>query len=71
VPQDIHLASHAKKNPTESESPRVDKPLSPLARKSTLEMLKSPCLEDTEDPTGAKGAPTSPSNAGLGRDAAH
>jgi hypothetical protein len=70
VPKDIDPASHAKKTPTESESPRVDKPPSPPAGKSTPETSKPLSLGDTEDPTGAKGTPTSPSDASLGRDTA-
>jgi hypothetical protein len=69
VPQDIHSASHAKKTLVESESPKVDKPPSPLAGKSTSKMSMPLGPEDTEDPTGAKGVPTSPSEASLGCDA--
>jgi hypothetical protein len=70
VPQYTHPASHAKKNPVQSESPRVDKPVSPSARKSTMETSKPPVPEDTEDPIGAKGTLSCPSNASMGHDAA-
>jgi hypothetical protein len=70
VPQDIHPASHANKNPVESESPRVDKPPSHSARESTPKTSKPPGPEDTEDPSGAKGTLTSPSGAILGHEVA-
>jgi hypothetical protein len=71
VPQDIHSTSHAKETFVESESPKVDKPPSPSARKSTPDMSKALGPEDMEDPTSTKGIPTSPSDASLCRDAAH
>jgi hypothetical protein len=43
----------------------VDEPLSPSARKSP------PGPDDTDDPAGAKGVLTSPSDASLGHDTAH
>jgi hypothetical protein len=43
----------------------VDEPLSPSARKSP------PSRDDTDDPAGAKGVLTSPSDASLGHDTAH
>jgi hypothetical protein len=43
----------------------VDEPPSPSTGKSP------PGPEDTDDPVGAKGVPTSPSDASLGHDAAH
>jgi hypothetical protein len=50
----------------------VDKPLSPSAGKSTPKMSKPRGREDMEDPAGAKGGakgvPTSPSDASLGCD---
>jgi hypothetical protein len=71
VPQDIHSASHAKSLPSESESPKVDKPLSPSAGKTFPEMSKPPSPEDTSTPVGAAGNPTFPSVADSGCDAAH
>jgi hypothetical protein len=63
--------SHAKKAPVERESPRVEKPPSPSAGKSTSEASKPVGPKENEDPAGAKDVPTSPSNASLGRDIAH
>jgi hypothetical protein len=71
VPQDIHSTSHAKKTAVESEYPKVDKSSSPLTGKSTSKMLKPPDPEDTKEPASAKSVPTTPSDAILGRGAAH
>jgi hypothetical protein len=49
VLQDIQSASHANNPAPESESPKVDKPLSSSTRKNFLEMLKPPGPEDTKD----------------------
>jgi hypothetical protein len=48
----------------------VDKPQSPT-RKTLLEMLNPPGLEDTDVPTGAASGPTSPCTADSRRDATH
>jgi hypothetical protein len=47
VPQDIHLASHTMNLLPESESPKVDKPLSPSTGKTSPEMSKPPGPKDT------------------------
>jgi hypothetical protein len=71
VPQDIPLASPAKNLPPESESPKVDKPPSPSAGKTFLEMLNPLGPEGINVRTGAASNPTSPSAADLRRDATH
>jgi hypothetical protein len=71
VPQDIPLASPAKNISPESESPKVDKPLSPSAGKTFSVMSKAPSPEDTNVSTGAVSNPISPSTVDSRHDAAH
>jgi hypothetical protein len=60
VPQDIPSATPAKNIPPESKSPKVDKPLSPSAEKTFLEMSNPADPEDIHLPTSAASNPTSP-----------
>jgi hypothetical protein len=71
VPQDIPSASPAKNISPDSESPQVDKPLSPSARKTLQGTLNHPGSEDINVPTGVVSILTSPSAADWRRDAAH
>jgi hypothetical protein len=71
VPQDIHSVSHAKNLASKSESPKVDKPLSPSAGKTFLEMSKPPGSEDTNALAGTASNLNSASATDLGRDATH
>jgi hypothetical protein len=71
VPQDIPSASPAKNISPKSESPKVDKPLSPFVGKTLPEMTNTLGSEDINVPTSVASNPTSPSAADLRRDATH
>jgi hypothetical protein len=71
VPQDIPSTSPARDSQPESESPRVDKPPSPSARKIILKTPNPSGPEDTHVPTGAASIPTSLTAAISRHDAAH
>jgi hypothetical protein len=70
VPRDINPASAAKTAPIGVESLKVDKPLSPQAKKSVLEPLKLPSPKGEQSPTSDKGALASPTHAASSHDAA-
>jgi hypothetical protein len=67
--QTIDSDSFVKGVPTEGESPKVDKPRSPLAGKPALKSLKPPSPESAQGPSGVVDTPTSPSRATLSHDA--
>jgi hypothetical protein len=69
VPRDINLDSATKSALVGGESPKVDKPPSPQAEKSTLEPPKPPSPKGAQSPTGADGALTPPSRAASSHDA--
>jgi hypothetical protein len=70
VPQDIKPDPSAKSAPADSESPKVDKPPSPQAKRTMLDSLKSSSSKSARGSPGAGGASTSPSCATLGQDPA-
>jgi hypothetical protein len=59
IPQDIDPVSSVKGVPTGGESPKVEKPLSPQAKKSAPESPKAPSPKNAQGPTGAEGILTS------------
>jgi hypothetical protein len=69
VLQDIPSSSHVKNHLPEGESPKMDKPPSPYAGKSTSEISKASGPKDTDVPTGAKGSSVFSSTINSGRDA--
>jgi hypothetical protein len=71
VPQDIPSASLAKNIPPESESPKVNNPLNPSAKKTLLETPNPPGSVDTNVPTGVASNLTSPPAADWRCDAAN
>jgi hypothetical protein len=71
VPQDIHSNSHAKNLVPKSESPKVDKPLSPSARKTFPETSKPLSPKNNNALASAASNLTSPCAANLGHDATH
>jgi hypothetical protein len=71
VPQDVPSASPAKDIPPESESPKVDKPLSPFAGKTLPKMLNPPGSEGTNVPIGTASNPASPPAANSSHDVTH
>jgi hypothetical protein len=71
VPQDIPSAFPTKNIPTKSESPKVEKPLSPSTGKTILETPNLPSSKDINVPTGAAGNPAAPPAADPSHDAAH
>jgi hypothetical protein len=71
VPQDITSTPHARDIHPESESPKVNKPTSPSARKTLPKMPNPPGSEDTQVPIGSASNPTSPPNADLRCDAGY
>jgi hypothetical protein len=62
VPQDINLDSSSKSASVSSESPKVNKPLSPYTKKTAQESPKpsSPC--SMQSSPGAGGAPSLPTH---------
>jgi hypothetical protein len=66
VPQDINPDSSAKSAPVDIESPKMDKPLSPPAKKNVPETSKPPSPKDVQGSPGTSGAPPSPTHAALG-----
>jgi hypothetical protein len=71
IPQDIFSVSPIKSFLAGSESPKVDKSLSPLAEKSAPEPSKAASPKSSQGSTGAEGAPTFPSYANSSHDAAN
>jgi hypothetical protein len=71
VPQDINPISSAMRVPVGGESPKVDKPLSPQAEKTTPEPLKPLSPTGAQSPISAGGTPTSPTHVASGHDDAH
>jgi hypothetical protein len=71
VPRDITSASPAKNVETKGEPPKVDKPLSPSARKIIPEMPNLLGSEVINVPTGAVGNPTFAPATDWSHDAAH
>jgi hypothetical protein len=69
VTQDIPLASPAKDSQLKSESPKVDKPLSPSTGKTLPKPPNPSGLEDTHVPIGVASNLTSPPAADSRRDA--
>jgi hypothetical protein len=69
VPRDIDLTSHAKNPTAESESPKVDKPLSSPIGKPTPEVPKPLSPKDSGVPANNESAPSFPSATGLGSNA--
>jgi hypothetical protein len=67
VLQDINPNSSAKSASVDSESPKVDKPLSPPAEKTALEPPKPPSPKDAQGSLGAGGAPPSSARATSGQ----
>jgi hypothetical protein len=68
IPRDINSDSSVKGAPTDSESPKVDKPPSPLAEKPVLEPSKPSSPESVQGPSGAVDTLTSPSRATSSHD---
>jgi hypothetical protein len=63
VPQDINQDSLAKSTPTDGESPKVDKPSSSQAEKTTPDSLKPSNPKGPQGSPGVGGAPTAPTHA--------
>jgi hypothetical protein len=59
IPQDVDLVSSEKGVPVGGESPKVDKPPSPQAKKSMPESPKPPSPGNVQGPTDAEGTLTS------------
>jgi hypothetical protein len=66
VPQDINPDSSAKSALVDGESPKVDKPLSPQAERTTPEPTKPSSTKDARGSPSDGGAPTSPTCAASG-----
>jgi hypothetical protein len=71
VPQDINTVPPAKSVPVDDESPKVDKPPSPQAEKTTPEPSKPPSPTGAQGLIGADGTLTSPTHTASGQDAAN
>jgi hypothetical protein len=69
VPQDIPSSSPTRDIQLEGESLKVDKPLSPSARKTPLKTPNHPGLEGTHVPSNPTSNPTSPPTGDSQRDA--
>jgi hypothetical protein len=70
VPQDMNPVSVEKSVPAGSEPPKVDKPQSPQAEKTTSEPPKPPSPKGVQGPINTEGASTSPTHVASSRDAA-
>jgi hypothetical protein len=68
--QDIDPVTSTKSLPHGDESPKVDKPLSLQAEKTTLEPMKPLSPEDVQGPVNVEDAPTSPTPFASSYDAA-